>query len=339
MDSRKSRVLIISIMVAIAVCVGVIIGASAGHISNRLDRTSVLPGSEPASSDLSIDSSVPSSAVESSSSAPVSSAPEQPVSSAPVSSAPASSVPVSSAPPASSSQLPQPPVDLTTILPDLYVKPTGKVPHQKGDKVVYLTFDDGPSALTPEVLKVLKENDVKATFFVIGRSDDKSKAIMKDIVDQGHTIGIHTYTHVYQQIYASPSAFLEDMAKMRSLVLDATGVEPELIRFAGGSVNSYNKTIARDLVNEITRRGYTYHDWNVNPGDAEKGATKNSIYQRAVTQTKQFEKAVVLFHDAGNKHDTLAELPKVIQELKNSGYRFDKLDASVSPMTFKLPAE
>lgn len=335
MYSRKNRVLIVSAMLATAIGVGVIIGAFAGHISNKIER---LPASSNVtslpSSALSSISEPASSAVssEESSAVPVSSQP-------PVSSAPVSSAPASSAPAVSSSQPQQPAVDLTTLFPEMYVEPTEKIAHQKGDKVVYLTFDDGPSALTPEVLKVLADNDIKATFFVVGRSDAKSKAIMKDIVDQGHTIGMHTYTHEYHQIYASPSAFLEDMARLRSLIVDATGTEPALIRFAGGSVNSYNKPIARTLANEMTRRGYTYHDWNVNPGDAERGATRSTIYQRAVSQSKQFEKAVVLFHDAGNKHDTLAELPKVIQELKRSGYRFDKLDASVNPMTFKLPPE
>ena len=330
MSTRKNRIIIVSILLAIAIGIGVLIGSLAGYLSLRSEPKTV---SESLSSMLSSDpnlSQISSSVEEESSTIAISSVP--PVSSNPVSS---KKPPVSSSKGASSHPL----TDLSKLYPDLYVQPKEIIEHQKGDKVAYLTFDDGPSALTPKVLQILKENDIKATFFVVGRSDPQSKNIMKDIVDQGHTIAMHTYTHDYEKIYASPTAFLDDMSKVSDLIEEATGVKPELLRFAGGSVNSYNKAIARQLANDLTRRGYTYYDWNVSAGDAERGATKQSIYQDTISQTVQFEKAVILFHDSGQKHDTVEELPKIIQELKNKGYRFDKLDSSVKPIQFKLPAQ
>ena len=225
------------------------------------------------------------------------------------------------------------------MFPSFYLEHTEKIAHKAGDKVAYLTFDDGPSELTPQVLKILADNDVKATFFVVGRSDAQSKKWMKEIVDQGHTIGMHTYTHNYRKIYASPTAFFTDLSELNDLITEATGVKPQIVRFAGGSVNSYNKGIARPVADELTRRGYTYYDWNVSAGDAEKGATAQSIYQNTVNEAVQFEKAVVLFHDSSTKHDTVKELPKIIGTLKKNGYRFDKLDPSVKPIIFKLPAQ
>ena len=246
---------------------------------------------------------------------------------------------VSSRPPVSSSAPAEEPPDLSyqKEYPTLYVPQVERAPYKKGDRVVYLTFDDGPSQITPKVLDVLDEYDVKATFFLIGRSDDESRRIMKDIVDRGHAIGIHTYTHQYKKIYASPSAFLEDFSRMRDLIVDATGVEPTMFRFAGGSLNSYNKKIARQLIDEMTRRGYTYYDWNVSSGDAERGATKQSIYHDTVYEAKLYPRALVLCHDSATKYDTVAELPAIIKELKKSGYRFDKLDPTVKPIVFKIP--
>lgn len=334
MSTRKNRIIIVSVLIAIAIGIGVLIGSLAGYLSLRSDPKTVSESmSSMLSSDLNL-SQIPSSVEEESSTIAMSSVP-------PVSSNPASSKkpPVSSSAASSKGTSSHPLTDLSKLYPDLYVQPKEIIEHQKGDKVAYLTFDDGPSVLTPKVLDILKQNDIKATFFVVGRSDPQSKNIMKDIVDQGHTIAMHTYTHDYEKIYASPTAFLDDMSKVSDLIEEATGVKPELLRFAGGSVNSYNKAIARQLANDLTRRGYTYYDWNVSAGDAERGATKQSIYQDTINQTVQFEKAVILFHDSGKKHDTVEELPKIIQELKSKGYRFDKLDSSVKPIQFKLPAQ
>lgn len=249
----------------------------------------------------------------------------------------------SSEPPAESSSAPVIPEiapnapDYQRKYPDLYVNPTEKVAPAKGDKVVYLTFDDGPSNLTPKILDILDTYEVKATFFVIGKSDEKSKDMMKEIVNRGHTIAVHTYTHDYRKIYASVDAYLDDFYKEFQLIYDATGVKPDIFRFAGGSVNGYNKKTVNAIVAEMERRGFTYYDWNASAGDAEYGATKASIYRDSVNGIKTHTRSILLCHDTNAKGDTLSQLPSIIWEAKRNGYRFEKLDASVQPIVFPLP--
>lgn len=321
-------------MLGVAIGIGVIIGAIAGYVTKSAYApvSSVLPVSE---------NSVRSAGEPSVVSVPESSAPEpssKPVSSVPPSSAASSSSKVpSSSSPETAGTTEKEMAQVRASFPNLYVDQTEKIAHTAGDKVAYLTFDDGPSDLTPQVLKILADNDIKATFFVVGRDDAQSRKWMKNIVDQGHTIGMHTYTHNYKQIYASPTAFFNDLSRLNDLVTEATGVKPQVVRFAGGSVNSYNRRIARPVAQELTRRGYTYYDWNVSAGDAEHGATAQSIYQDTVREAVQFEKAVILFHDSSTKQNTVKELPKIIETLKKDGYRFDKLEPSVKPIIFRLP--
>lgn len=303
------------------------------------------PGSEAASTSLPGESTVVSSEQSSVSTAPASSAL---VSTSPESSAQASSAPVSSATvsstPVSSATVPVTPPPVApgapayqSLYPELFVPVVEKIPAASGANVVYLTFDDGPSPQTTKVLDILDRYKIKATFFLIGNSDAASKKIMKEIVDRGHAIAIHTYSHDYKKIYASPEAFLKDFKQMRDLIVDATGVEPTMFRFAGGSVNSYNKTTAKAIIDEMTRRGYTYYDWNASAGDAEKGATETSIYNDSINGTLGNNKTILLFHDAAAKTMTINQLPKIIEKLQKNGYNFDKLDPSVKPIIFPVP--
>ena len=221
--------------------------------------------------------------------------------------------------------------------PELYVSKPDYVPHEAGDKVVYLTFDDGPSNLTIPVLDVLDRYGVKATFFVVGKTSEDDKEALRQTVKRGHTLAVHTYTHRYEEIYASPEAYLSDFSRMRNLIYDTTGVEPTIYRYAGGSVNSYNKKTARSIVEEMNRRGYTYYDWNVDSGDAQRGTSAEGIYQNVITQTSKHEKAIVLMHNSSAKKDTLDQLPRIIEKLQSMGYRFAALDPTVEPINFRLP--
>lgn len=272
-------------------------------------------GGEPASSPAAVESAVPVSSA--ASVPPVSEAPSQP-----------ESTPVS-----------DPPVSVPEgdPYPGLYVSKPDYVPHEAGDKVVYLTFDDGPSNLTIPVLDVLDRYGIKATFFVVGKTSEEDKEALRQTVDRGHTLAVHTYTHQYEEIYASPEAYLSDFSRMRDLIYDTTGVEPSIYRYAGGSVNSYNKKTARAITEEMNRRGYTYYDWNVDSGDAQHGATAESIYQNVISQTTKYEKAIVLMHNSSVKKDTLDQLPRIIETLQAKGYRFAALDPTVEPINFRLP--
>lgn len=226
-----------------------------------------------------------------------------------------------------------------SLYPDMYVPIVEKIPAEKGDKVVYLTYDDGPSELTPELLDILDAQGVKATFFVMaqGKSTEDCKKWMKMIADRGHAIGVHTYSHQYQNIYASPQAFLEDFKKMRDLVYEATGQEITMFRFAGGSVNSYNQNTCKAIIDEMTRRGYTYYDWNVDCGDSNVKNKAIDLYHITINAIKNYDKSIVLLHNSKSKSNTVAQTAAIIQEAKKSGYRFDVLDPSVKPFTFRIP--
>lgn len=226
-----------------------------------------------------------------------------------------------------------------SLYPDLYVPIVEKIPAKQGDKVVYLTYDDGPSELTPKLLDVLDEQGVKATFFVMaqGKSVEDCKTWLKMIADRGHTLGVHTYTHQYKQIYASPQSFLEDFKKMHDLIYEATGQKITVFRFAGGSVNAYNQATCKAIIDEMTRRGYTYFDWNVDCGDSNVKNKGRDIYSITVGAIKNHEKSIVLMHNSKAKADTVAQTAAIIKEAKKNGYRFDVLTPSVKPFTFRIP--
>lgn len=204
------------------------------------------------------------------------------------------------------------------------------------EKVCYLTFDDGPSTEnTEKILDVLKKHNIKATFFVIYKDTEKEKAMYKRIVEEGHTIGVHTASHDYEKIYSSVDAYLEDFNKISSHIENITGVKPEIFRFPGGSINSYNGAVYMQIVAEMTRRGYTYYDWNVGSGDASYGtASKDWIVGNVVNGVAKGSSNIILMHDTNAKDTTAQALPEIIERLSARGYRFDKLTKEVKPVTF-----
>lgn len=206
-------------------------------------------------------------------------------------------------------------------------------------KTVYLTFDDGPSKNTPKVLEVLKRYGVKATFFVIdGKGYNK---YMKDIVNQGHAIGLHSETHDYKKIYSSIGAYLKDLSDIAKIVKEETGVDSKIIRFPGGSSNTVSKKYCRGIISTAAKRlhnmGYEYFDWNCDSGDA---AGNNIPASRLVENIKisnpGTNRVVVLMHDAGNKSTTPQALPQIIEYFKSKGYSFGVLTEKVSPVHHKI---
>lgn len=169
------------------------------------------------------------------------------------------------------------------------INPTGKT--------VYLTFDDGPSAYTRELLGILKKYNVKATFFVVNTG---SIDIIKEIVADGHAIGIHSVTHTYKQIYASEDAFFEDLYKMQSIIESKTGVKTTLMRFPGGSSNTvskFNPGIMTRLTQAVEEHGFQYFDWNVSSGDAGGAKTREKVYQNVISGIQKRNVSIVLQHD------------------------------------------
>ena len=183
---------------------------------------------------------------------------------------------------------------------------------------VYLTFDDGPSIYTDDILDILAEYDVKATFFVIGRENTASYARYIRIVEEGHTLGMHSFTHIYNEVYASPESFAADTERIRSLLEDVTGVTPVFYRFPGGSSNTVSPTDMHELAQYLDSQGIVYFDWNVSSGDAGKTPlTSDQIIRNALNGIESRDTTVILFHDTAAKRSTVYALPAIIEALQS----------------------
>jgi len=238
-----------------------------------------------------------------------------------------------------------PPAPSTTGTNGTAVQPPAKppAPVQKpapvtnaNDKVAYLTFDDGPSPITPLVLDILKKNEVKATFFIVGSHVPGNEAILKRAISEGHAVGGHTYSHDYRVLYKSKDAFFTDLEKGNQLIEKATGIKPTVFRYPGGSTNTvslkyqdpklYNKqqTVMSAIKAESNKRGYIFIDWNVTNGDARSSHyTAAGALANIKQQVKSQKEIVILMHDASTKAATAQALPEVISFLKGKGYRFE----------------
>lgn len=187
----------------------------------------------------------------------------------------------------------------------------------EGTRYVYLTFDDGPSSSTGEILDILAQYDVKATFFVCGKPNAEYKALYKRIADEGHTLGMHSYSHKYSVLYASLDSFRADMYKLRSFLYDTTGQWAQFYRFPGGSSNSVSKVEMEELAEYLEGEGVQFFDWNVSAGDDRAGANKDTIYANIVNNVPRFKHCVVLMHDSADKKSTVEALPEIIEAIQS----------------------
>ena len=199
---------------------------------------------------------------------------------------------------------------------------------QDYQKTVYLTFDDGPSVNTDRILDILKEYDVKATFFVVGKTDERSLAAYRRIVEEGHTLGMHSYSHKYGEIYQSKETFIEDLTELQEYLYDVTGVWSRYYRFPGGSSNTVSRTDIQELIAWLNDNGITYYDWNITSGDAVSGQlSKQTIINNCVSRIGGEDECVILMHDAAEKNSTVEALPEIISQLRMRG------DVSFLPIT------
>ena len=196
-----------------------------------------------------------------------------------------------------------------------------------GRKVVYLTIDDGPSDKTQQVLDILDKYGCKATFFVTGQDPDNYHMI-KEAYDRGHTIGLHTMTHDYDQIYASTGAYFDDLDQIGQIVKDQIGFVPCFIRFPGGSSNSMAPAGMMDtLESEVQAKGYQYYDWNVSTGDGSEH-TADELYGYATEGNPPgtYETNIVMLcHDSAPKQTTVDALPRIIEYYQGMGYSFEAI--------------
>ena len=196
----------------------------------------------------------------------------------------------------------------------------------EGDKVVYLTFDDGPGPYTEQLLDVLDKYNVKVTFFVTNQFP-KYQDLIGEEAKRGHSIAVHTLTHKWN-IYDSVDAYLADFEAMNDIIEKQTGSRTKLFRFPGGSSNSiycgHNKTVVPDIIKTMNEKGNVYFDWNVSSGDAGQTTSTDKVYDNVIKSMRN--NAVVLQHDI--KGFSVNAVERIIQYGLNNGYTFKALDVN-----------
>ena len=203
-----------------------------------------------------------------------------------------------------------------------------------GHKTVFLTVDDGPSRLTEQYLDLFDKYNVKATFFVTGQNPDYYYLI-QEAYNRGHTIGLHSMTHDYNQIYRSEDAFYQDLDQIGQVVKEQIGYVPCFIRFPGGSSNTQAEGLSPGLmpklVNGVQARGYQYYDWSLASGDGEDRSTSEILSMSTEGGEPGYDPTkdtniVLLCHDSATKQTTLEALPKIIEYYQAAGYSFEAID-------------
>ena len=211
---------------------------------------------------------------------------------------------------------------------------SGKIKEEEVKKVA-LTFDDGPSDITPEVLDILQENEIKATFFIVDYSEeDKSK--IQRIIDEGHTLGLHGLSHDYAKIYSSVDAITENFIGLQKKILNDFDYNAIYIRFPGGASNTISKKYCDGVMtaatSKVEQEGFTYYDWNVDVNDAGSARTANKVYDNFVAGIVPQRENVVLMHDGYGHQPTADALQKIIDYAKENGYVFSEITEDTIPV-------
>ncbi len=179
---------------------------------------------------------------------------------------------------------------------------------------VYLTFDDGPSIYTEDILEILDRYNVKATFFVVGKESDAAREALTMIVDGGHTLGMHSYSHKYADLYQSVEDFADDFVKLRSYLYDVTGVECRFYRFPGGSSNTVSDIDMQEFADFLESQGVQFFDWNISSGDGTgRQLPVETLVENSLAGIRENGTSVILFHDSADKRTTVEALPVIIE--------------------------
>ena len=196
--------------------------------------------------------------------------------------------------------------------------------QKENQKTAYLTFDDGPSGNTKKIIKILEEKGAVATFFLIGKEITGERVdTVKELKKKGNAIGVHTYCHEHNQMYASANCFYKDFRAASDCIEKIIGEKPTLHRFPWGSNNGYVKSYVDELHNQLRKEGVRSFDWNVSISPHVSQAV---IFQNVKKDVTRFEKPIILLHDASAMDNTAKVLPQIIDYIKEQGYRFDTLD-------------
>jgi peptidoglycan/xylan/chitin deacetylase (PgdA/CDA1 family) len=197
---------------------------------------------------------------------------------------------------------------------------------------VYLTFDDGPSKLTPQVLDILKEEGVKATFFELGDEVEEFPATAKRVVKEGHALGNHSYDHVYSSLYGSFKEFWRQVQATDNIFADTVGFRPRLLRAPGGTAGNFDAFYFYLL----DQAGYTVFDWSIDSGDSKRANVPAREIVDTVKQGPFTPEVTVLMHDGSGHAETVKALPEIIKLFKEKGYEFAALSERVKPAQFGL---
>lgn len=203
--------------------------------------------------------------------------------------------------------------------------------YKKTEKIVYLTFDDGPSDLTLEVLDILKREDVKGTFFVVGKEAETRPEIINRIDEEGHTIGNHSYNHRYEELYGHFQEFWGQIKRTEEIIRLITGERPQLVRAPGGTAGHFDEVYFQLM----KQGGYHVFDWNVDSGDSRyRGVPAKDIVKGATTKVSGNE-VIVLLHDGNGHAESIKALPDIISHYKKQGYAFEALSPDTQPVQFR----
>lgn len=203
----------------------------------------------------------------------------------------------------------------------------------QNEKHAYLTFDDGPSDNTDRILDILKEKGVKATFFVVGKTDDRSKERYKRILREGHTLGMHSYSHDYDLIYGSLKGYKEDLMKLQDYLYEVTGERIRIYRFPGGSSNHVSKIPIQSCINFLDKMGIIYYDWNASSEDAVSiGTSCSKLNQNILKDALLYKDTVILMHDLHECHTTVEGLEPLIDRLLEEGYLLRPITQDTIPV-------
>ena len=180
-------------------------------------------------------------------------------------------------------------------------------------KVVYITFDDGPNITTPKILDLLSKYDMKATFFLLENKIKSNPDIVKRILSEGHSIGLHGKTHEKKLFYANNSSALKEMNSTRNSLQKLIGYDTNLVRVPYGSKPHLTKNQYMSLIDN----GYKLWDWNIDSTDTHPNASSNSISTHTINEVKNYKTPIILFHD---KQVTVNALPSILEYLQNNSY-------------------
>lgn len=201
-------------------------------------------------------------------------------------------------------------------------------------KVIYLTFDDGPNKkITNEMLDILKENDVKATFFLIGNLIEGVEDVVKRIDDEGHSIGLHTYTHKFKKIYSNEDKFIQEMLDCRNEINKVVGISPNIIRFPGGS----SRHLSNNFLNKLHNNEFKIYDWNMENSDGVNAKlSPDKLYRKATKGSKDLPTIILLMHCTPINTNTCKALPQIIEYYKAQGYEFKAITEDTTELYFPM---